>query len=77
MSDSQLNKLTSGIKSGAEVTLNISSNVIENSNDETNFLHTLILTNRQVSRLRQPFANNSTANMKLSKTHLSKNEIGN
>ena len=34
---SQLNKLKSGIKNGTEVTLNLSSNVIGNSNDECNF----------------------------------------
>ena len=41
------------------------------SNDETNFPHKLLLTDRQVSRLRKPFANNSAANIKLSKTQLS------
>ena len=34
---SQLNKLKSGIKNGTEVTLNLSWNVIGNSNDEYNF----------------------------------------
>ena len=33
----QLNKFKSGIKNGTEVTLNLSLNVIGNSNDETNF----------------------------------------
>ena len=33
----QLNKLRSGIKNGAEGTLNLSSNVIDNSNNETDF----------------------------------------
>ena len=37
--NSQLNKLKSGIKNGAEVTLNLLSNLIRNSNDEINFLH--------------------------------------
>ena len=37
MSKSELNKLKSEIKNGAEVTLNISSNVICDFNDETNF----------------------------------------
>ena len=44
MSNSQLNKLKSAIKNGTEVTLNLSSNLIGNSNDETNFPHKLILT---------------------------------
>ena len=39
MSHLQLNKLKSGIKYGTEVTLQISSNLIGNSDDETNFLH--------------------------------------
>ena len=49
LSNSQLNKLKSGIKNGTEVTLNLSSNVIGNSNAETNFSHKLLLTNVQVS----------------------------
>ena len=36
MSNSQLNKLKSGTKHSTEVTLNLSSNVIGNSNSETN-----------------------------------------
>ena len=39
MSNSQLNKLKSAIKNRTEVTLNLSSNLIENSNDENNFPH--------------------------------------
>ena len=34
LSNSQLDKLKSGIKNGTEVTLNLSSNVIDNFNDE-------------------------------------------
>ena len=41
---SQLNKLKSGIKNGTEVTLKLSSNVVGDSNDETNFPHKLLLT---------------------------------
>ena len=37
MPTSQLNKLKCGIGNGTEVTLNLSSNLIGNSNDETNF----------------------------------------
>ena len=44
MSNSQLNKLKSGIKNGSEITLNLSSNVIGNSNNEYNFPHKLLLT---------------------------------
>ena len=56
----------------AEVTLNISSNVTDNCNDETNFPHKLLLSNTHVSWLCPSFANNSSASMKLSKTQLSK-----
>ena len=52
--------------------LNLSSNVICNSNGETNFQHLLLLPNRQVSRLRTAFANNLSANIKLWKTQLHK-----
>ena len=38
LSNSQLNKLKSGVKIGAEVTLKLSSNVVGDSNDENNFL---------------------------------------
>ena len=43
LSNSQLNKSKSGIKTGTEVTLNPSSNLIRNSNDETNFSHKIII----------------------------------
>ena len=36
------------IKNGTKVTLNFSSNLTGSSNDETNFAHTLLLTNIQV-----------------------------
>ena len=45
LSNSQLNKLKSGIKNGTQVTLNLSSNLVGGSNDETNFPHKLLLTN--------------------------------
>ena len=72
MSNSQLNKLKSPIKNGTEVTLNLSSNLIANSNDETNFPHKLLLPDTQVSRICKIFANGSSANIKFSKTQLSK-----
>ena len=43
-----------------------------NSNDETNFHHKLLLTNRQVASLPKTFANYLPTNIKLSKTQLSK-----
>ena len=42
LSNSKLNKLKSGIKNGTEVTLNISSKVVGDSNDENNFPHKLL-----------------------------------
>ena len=48
LSNSQLNKLKSGIKDNTEVTLKISSNVVGDSNNENNFPHKLLLTNTQV-----------------------------
>ena len=40
--------------------------------NETNFPHKLLLTNRQVSNVRKAFANNLSSDIKLSKTELSK-----
>ena len=71
-SNSQLNKLKSAIKNGNEVTLNFSSNLIWNSNDETNCLHKLLLNDTQVSKICKPFTNSLSANIKFSKTQLSK-----
>ena len=72
LSNSQLNKLTSAIKNEPEVVLRLSSNTIGSPNDETNFLHKLLLTNRQVASLYKAFANHSSTDVKLSKTQLSK-----
>ena len=52
--------------------MKISSNIVGDSDDENNFLHKFLLTNTQVSKLRKAFANNSSANIKLSKTQLHK-----
>ena len=70
LSNSQLNKLKSGIKYGTEVTLKLSSYVIGDSNDKNNFLHKLLLTNRLVSKLFKAFVNNSSVNIKLLKIQL-------
>ena len=67
MRNSQLNKLKSGIKNGTEVTLNLSSNVTGNSNDEINFSHKLLSTNSQVLRLRKAFANGSSTSINYQK----------
>ena len=52
--------------------MRLSSNMIGNSDDETNFPHELLLNNRQVANLRKAFANNLSTNINLSKTQLSK-----
>ena len=59
LSNSQLNKFKSEIKNEAEVVLRLSSNMI--GDNETDFPHKLLLTNRQVSNLRKAFANHSWA----------------
>ena len=46
--------------------------MIGDSNDKGNFPHELLLTNRQVSSIRKAFANNSSVDIKFSKTQLSK-----
>ena len=49
LSNSQLNKLKSAIKSENEVVLRLSSNMVGNPNNETNFQHKLLLlTDRQI-----------------------------
>ena len=55
LSNFQLNKLKWRIKNGTEVALKLSSNVLGDPNDDTNYLHKLLLTNAQVSRLRNSF----------------------
>ena len=48
--------------------------MVSNSNDNTNFPHELLLTNRQVANIRKAFAKNTSIDIKLSKTQLSKND---
>ena len=72
LSNSQLNKLKSSIKNEPDVVLRIPSNMVGNSNDNTNFPHELLLTNRQVANIRKAFAKNTSTDIKLSKTQLSK-----
>ena len=51
--------LKSTIENETDVVLRLSSNVIGNSDDATNFPHILLLTNRQVANLRKAFANHT------------------
>ena len=50
----------------------VKTNLADDSNDENNFPHKFLLTNTEVSKLRKAFANNSSANIKLSKAQLHK-----
>ena len=72
LSNSQLKKVKSSIKNENDVVLRISSNMVSNSNDNTNFPHELLLTNRQVTNIRKAFAKDTSTDIKLSKTQLSK-----
>ena len=55
LSNWQLNKFKSAIKNENEVVLRLSSNTI--GDNETNFSHQLLLTNKQVANVRKAFAN--------------------
>ena len=70
LSNSQLNKLKSAIAKESEVVLRLLSNMI--GDNESNFPHKLLLTNRKVANLRKAFANYLSTDIKLSKTQLSK-----
>ena len=70
LSNSQRNKFKSATKNETGAFLRLSSNMI--GNNETIFSHKLLLTNRQVSNLRKAFSNHLLADIKLSKTQLSK-----
>ena len=72
LSNPQLNKLKSAIKNETDVVLRISSGMVGNSNDNTNFPHKLLLTDRQVANIRKAFANNLSTEVKFSKSQLLK-----
>ena len=55
LTNSQLNKSKSAIKNETELVLRLSSNMI--GDNETNFPHKLLLTNRKVSNLHKAFSN--------------------
>ena len=71
LSNSQLSKLKSAINE-TDVVIRLSPKIIGDSDDETNFPHELLLTDRQVSSIRKAFSNNSSVDIKFSKTQLSK-----
>ena len=77
LSKSQLNNIKTAIKNDIDVVLRLSAKMIGNStelhsDDETNFPHKLVLTNRQISNVRKAFANHTSTDIKFSKTQLSK-----
>ena len=72
VSDSQLNKLKSVIENETDIVLRISSGMVGNSNDNANFPHKLLLTDRQVANIRKAFSNNLSTDFKFLKTQLSK-----
>ena len=72
LSTSQFNKLKSVITNENEVVIRLSPSMIGDSNDKNYFPHELLLTDRQVSSIRKAFANNSSVDIKFSKTQLSK-----
>ena len=57
LSNSQLNKLKSAIKNETGVVLRLSLNMV--GEDETDFPHKLLLTDRQIENRRKAFANKS------------------
>ena len=68
----QLNKLKSAIKNATEVTLKLSLNIIGKSKDGTIIPDKLLLTERKGSKFSKVFENNSSAEIKLSRTQISK-----
>ena len=64
--------MKSEIKNRTEVTWSLSLNLIGNFNDKTNFPHKILFIDTQVSKIRKAFANGLSANIKFSKTQLSK-----
>ena len=76
LSTSQLNKLKSAIKNETDAVLRLPSNVIGNPDDEANFPHKLLLTNRQVANFRKAFANHTSTDIKLPKAQLTKMQKG-
>ena len=61
LSNSKLNKLKSAVKNATATTLRLSSNIT--GTNETNFLHNLLLTDRQVLSLGRVFPNKSFVNV--------------
>ena len=67
LSNSQLNKLKSPIKNKNDVVIKLSPSIIGDSNDQGNFPHELLLTDRQVSSIHKAFSNNSSVDINFQK----------
>ena len=63
-------KLKLATKNAIDLTQRLSSNMT--GDDETNFPHRLMLTDRKVASLHKAFSNKSSTNLKFSKSHLYK-----
>ena len=68
LSDTQLKKLKTAVKNKTGTTLRMSLKMLE-GND---LPHELLLTTRQKTKLRNPFKNNMSTNLTLSKAQISK-----
>ena len=68
LSDSQLNKLKSAVKSNQGTTLRMNSRMFS----AKNLPHELLLTIRQTTKLRNAIENNMPTGIKLSKAEISK-----
>ena len=56
--------------------LKLSSNMVGNSNNESNYPHKLLLTNRQILSLRKAFNNHTSADIEFLKAQLTKMQKG-
>ena len=68
LSNSQLNKLKSAVKTNEGTTFRINGGVFS----ANNLPHELLLTTRQTTKLRNAIENNMSTDIKLSKAHISK-----
>ena len=68
LSDSQVNKLKSAVKSKQETTLRMNAKMFNGNN----LPHELLLTTRQTFKLRNAIENNISTDIKLSKAQISK-----
>lgn len=73
LSRSQPEKIKiSNKKKQAKITLSLSINKIGNTNETSDFPHTLLLTDRKIENFCKVFTNHSSAGVKLSKIQISK-----